>query len=192
MTFASILFERGHGEENRGAPECLGDLNLDQVIDAITAGKEEYELRPFFYTPLQTPGAIAYRHAVMRDLEDKALFEAIGRFAQAMRTRREYMALAERLGNRYQRERWFLEAVEIYCGAVAELDAALAGARPAGARADGTARVPAALRWVGSAAGAGGRNTGGEGGAGDGALLPGHQGEHDQGAPVRRGGRLQR
>jgi DNA mismatch repair protein MutS len=128
VTFASILFERGHGDENREPPECLGDLNLDQVIDAITAGKDEYELRPFFYTPLQTPAAIAYRHAVMRDLEDKVLFEAIGRFAQAMRTRREYMALAERLDNRYQRERWFLEAVEIYCRAVAELDAALAGA----------------------------------------------------------------
>jgi DNA mismatch repair protein MutS len=130
MTFGSILFEQESGEENREAPECLDDLNLDQVIDAITAGKEEYGLRPFFYTPLPTPGAIAYRHAVMRDLEDKALFAAFERFAQAMRTRREYMGLAERLGNRYQRERWFLEAVEIYCGAVAGLDAALAETEP--------------------------------------------------------------
>ncbi len=125
--FRSILFEQGDGEEGTAPPQCLGDLNLDQVIDAIVAGKEEYRLRPFFYTPLQTPGAIAYRHAVMRDLEDKALFEGIERFAQGMRTRREYMALAARLGNRYQRARWFLAAAEIYCGAVAELDAALAG-----------------------------------------------------------------
>lgn len=124
--FRSILFEQG-GEDERGEPpECLGDLNLDQVIDAITAGKEEYGLRPFFYSPLPTPGAIAYRHAVMRDLEHKALFAGIECFAQAMRTRREYMALAERLGNRYQRERWLLEAVEIYYGAVTALDAALA------------------------------------------------------------------
>lgn len=126
MTFRSILFEQAAEDENKGPPECLDDLNLDQVIDAITAGKEEYGLRPFFYTPLQTPAAIAYRHEVMRELEDKALFEGLGRFAQAMRTRREYMGLAERLGNRFQRERWFLEAVEIYCAAVAALDALLA------------------------------------------------------------------
>jgi DNA mismatch repair protein MutS len=127
VTFASILYESGDGEEDKEAPECLGDLNLDQVIDAITAGKEEYRLRPFFYTPLPTPGAIAYRHEVMRDLGNKALFGAFERFAQAMRTRREYMGLAERLGNRYQRERWFLEAVATYCRAVAEFDATLGG-----------------------------------------------------------------
>jgi DNA mismatch repair protein MutS len=127
VTFGSILFEGGFPDGNREAPECLDDLNLDQVIDAITAGKEEYELRPLFYTPLPTPDAIAYRHEVMRDLDDKTLFEGFERFVQAMRTRREYMGLAERLGNLYQRERWFLEAVEIYCGAVAGLNAALAG-----------------------------------------------------------------
>jgi DNA mismatch repair protein MutS len=128
VAFGSILFEEGEGDGagNRRAPECLGDLNLDQVIDAITAGKEEYGLRPFFYAPLQTPAEIAYRHEVMRDLEDTTLFGGLERFAQAMRTRREYMGLAERLGNRYQRERWFLEAVEIYCGAVSGLDATLA------------------------------------------------------------------
>ena len=128
MTFGSILFENGGDQESRTAPECLGDLNLDQVIDAIIAGKDEYKLRPIFYTPLQTPAAIAYRQEIMRDLEDKALFEGIGRFAQAMRTRHEYMGLAERLGNLYQRERWFLEAVETYCQAVAWLNEALMGA----------------------------------------------------------------
>jgi hypothetical protein len=103
-------------------------LNLDQIIDAITAGKEEYELKPFFYTTLHDRGAIEYRHEIMRDLENKALFECIGMFAQGMRTRREYMALAERLGNRYQREGWFLEAVDIYCKTVTGLNEMLAEA----------------------------------------------------------------
>jgi DNA mismatch repair protein MutS len=131
MTFQSILFEQAGEDGTRlaqVAPECLGDLNLDQVIDAITAGKEEYGLRQFFYSPLHARGEIEYRHAVMQELEDKALFAGIGRFAQVMHTRREYMELAERLGNRYQRERWFLEAVGLYCQAVTELDATLAGA----------------------------------------------------------------
>ena len=131
MTFWSILFdgaEQNSTAETREAPECLGDLNLDQVIEAITAGKEEYDLKPFFYTTLHGKGTIEYRHEVMRELENKALFEGIGAFAQAMRTRREYMGLAERLGNRYQRERWFLEAADIYCTAVTRLDEKLAGA----------------------------------------------------------------
>ena len=131
MNFWSILFdgaEQNSTAETREAPECLEDLNLDQVIEAITAGKEEYDLKPFFYTTMHGKGTIEYRHEVMRELENKALFGGIGAFAQAMRTRREYMGLAERLGNRYQRERWFLEAADIYCTAVTRLDEQLAAA----------------------------------------------------------------
>ena len=55
MTFHSILFERPEDsikEETLQAPDFFVDLNLDQIIDAITAGKQEYNLKPFFYTSL--------------------------------------------------------------------------------------------------------------------------------------------
>ena len=55
MTFHSILFE-GPEDETRGPgadPEYFVDLNLNQIVDAIIAGKEDYGLRPFFLAPLE-------------------------------------------------------------------------------------------------------------------------------------------
>jgi len=56
MTFRSVLFEGtvdDRAKETPEAPECFADLNLDQVINTITAGRQEYHLKPFFYTPLK-------------------------------------------------------------------------------------------------------------------------------------------
>ena len=61
MTFHSILFEAtedSNKRETHQAPVFFTDLNLDQIIDAITAGKEEYNLKPFFYTSLHDIDAI--------------------------------------------------------------------------------------------------------------------------------------
>ncbi|MBI1878086.1 MAG: DNA mismatch repair protein MutS [Chloroflexi bacterium] len=121
MTFHSILFERTEDsikKETLEAPVFFVDLNLDQIIDAITAGKEEYNLKPFFYTSLNDQDAIKYRHEIMRDLENKILFEPIKSFAQKMRTMREHLAQADKLYYKYQQESWFLDAVEMYGDAV--------------------------------------------------------------------------
>lgn len=128
--FHSILFERdrdGLLDETREAPDCLADLNLDQVIDTITAGKQEYGLRPFFYSPLRDVEAIRYRHEVMRDLENRTLFEIVDAFAKQMRAMREHLAQAEKLHYPSQKKRWFLDAVDTYCDAVTGLARDLAG-----------------------------------------------------------------
>ena len=52
MAFHSILVETiedGIQKETLEQPVFFIDLNLDQIIDAITTGKEEYNLKPFFY-----------------------------------------------------------------------------------------------------------------------------------------------
>ncbi len=121
MTFKSILFEKTEDsikKETLEAPLFFVDLNLDQVIDAITAGKEEYNLKPFFYTSLNDIDAIKYRQEIMQDLENEILFENIKSFAQRMRIMRRYLALVEKLYYKYHRDGWFLEAVEIYCEAL--------------------------------------------------------------------------
>jgi DNA mismatch repair protein MutS len=121
MTFHSILFERTEDsipKETLEAPDFFVDLNLDQIIDAITAGRQEYNLKPFFYTSLHDIDAITYRHEILRDLENQMLFEHIQSFAQKMRVMREYLAQADKLYYTYQKERWFVDAVEMYCDAV--------------------------------------------------------------------------
>jgi len=124
MAFHSILFERPEDRiihEPLEAPPFFGDLNLDQIVDTITASKQEYNLKPFFYTPLHDVDAISYRHEILRDLEDAVLFESITAFAQSMRAMREHLTRAEKLYYKYQKERWFLEAVEIYFDALNSL-----------------------------------------------------------------------
>jgi len=124
MTFHSVLFERpedGITTETVEAPVFFVDLNLDQIVDAITAGRDEYNLKPFFYISLNGIDAIRYRHEVMRDLENNVLFEYIKSFAQRMRAMREHLTQADKLRYKYQKESWFLDAVEIYCDAVERL-----------------------------------------------------------------------
>ena len=57
----------------------------------------------------------------MRELESKILFEHITSFAQQMRLMREHLAQAAKFHYKCQRESFFLDAVEIYCGTINRL-----------------------------------------------------------------------
>jgi DNA mismatch repair protein MutS len=118
--FESILFDRPD-EDSGGAreePDYFVDLNLDQVLRSMTTGREEYDLAPFFYAPLGDVAGIRYRQEVLRDLEQPAVFEALATFADGMRRMRAHLDQAEKLRNEFQRQSWFVDAVEIYCAAV--------------------------------------------------------------------------
>jgi hypothetical protein len=125
-TFHSILFDRPAAAAQREDPSLFGDLNLDQVFAAVAAGRDEYDLAPFFATPLGDVSAVQYRHEVQRDLADEALREAVAEFGARMRDMRKYLAQAAKLRNSHQKERWFLDAAGIYCQAVGALAEALA------------------------------------------------------------------
>ncbi len=124
MTFHSILFERigaGTVQETPEEPASFADLNLDQVIDAITAHRQEYSLKPFFYTPLRDVETIFYRHEVMRDMEDERLTAYIKAFAEKMILVRRYLGLVEKLDFNYHKKGWLLEAALEYCEAATNL-----------------------------------------------------------------------
>jgi hypothetical protein len=121
MPFHSILLEKTEDvieREALEAPASFFDLNLDQIIDGITAGRQDYNLKPFFYTSLNNIETIRYRHEIFRDLENSDLFKNIKSFAQKMSEVRRHFASVDSLYYKYHKERWFLDGVEIYCGAV--------------------------------------------------------------------------
>jgi DNA mismatch repair protein MutS len=121
--FHSILFDDDHAstQEAVEVPEFFRDLNLDQIVEAITAGREEYNLKPFFYIRLANPAAVTYRHEVMRDLENEPLLQGIKSFSSQMRSVRMHLTAAEKGYYKYQNEAWFLDAAETYCEAVEKL-----------------------------------------------------------------------
>ena len=125
MTAHSILFPDGLPAdiEDRPPPAHFGDLNLDQVVAALTAGEDEYRLAPLFSTPLTDLDAVAYRQEVFQDLERPAVCEVVDEFAQrtlvAKYTRRtDELRKNGRDFGHYHRARWFLNAAEQYCDTV--------------------------------------------------------------------------
>ena len=130
--FKSILFAEGQNHSDAGsqvAPNYFSDLNLDQIVDSIVAGREEYDLKSCFHLPLTSIDEIHYRQAVFHDLEVPSLFDSIQSFAVAMREMRSCIARSEKYYYKYQKHALFLSAVEIYCSAVSRLTRDLSSAR---------------------------------------------------------------
>ena len=131
MPFHSILFDRpspGAGAEE--APDCLSDLNLDQVVAAVVLGREEYGLEAFFRAPQRELGTVEYRQEIMRDLTPEGAREAVKEFSAAMQAVRRHLAAAERAGVKVQAGRWFLDAAAVYCDAVVSLRERLEQMKP--------------------------------------------------------------
>jgi DNA mismatch repair protein MutS len=126
----SVLFERSDRDPAVGTaevPEVIADLHLDDIVRSVTTGREIYQLDAFFYQPLLDREAIDYRHEVFRDLEDDAVLAVVRGFARRMREVHDHLEHARRVRYRYEQERWFLEAADVYGEAVAALAEGLGG-----------------------------------------------------------------
>jgi DNA mismatch repair protein MutS len=118
MRFVSILFPAAEVPLRQEEPDPFQDLHLDQVVAAITKGRDEVDLRPFFYTPPPDLPTVSYRQDVMQDLEDPDVFHVVNTFVSAMRTMRQHLAKANAFFYKLQKEARFLSAVATYCEAV--------------------------------------------------------------------------
>ena len=124
MDFYSVLFphpDQAVTEEKTESPDCFQDLHLDQIVESITSGWKEYQLAPFFHSPLHEVDQVVYRQEVMKDLQHCSALTFINAFAGQMRTVRDRLKTADKLYYKYAIERWHLGTVDLYCEAVASL-----------------------------------------------------------------------
>jgi DNA mismatch repair protein MutS len=120
--FRSVLSRAGEVvAADAQEPTFFKDLNLDQVVEAIVGGRDEYDVKPFFYTPLHDVETVEYRQEIFRDLEREDVREAVRTFAEAMRRVRNFLTLAQKQHYKYEKERWFLDAATVYRDAVSTL-----------------------------------------------------------------------
>jgi DNA mismatch repair protein MutS len=122
--FRSILFPPGletARAERNDEPSCFVDLNLDQVIAAVVAKRDEEVLRPIFYSPYRNEEIVRYRQAVFADLERREVFDIFPVFCEAMRTVRANLAYAKKISYKCHRHMVILRATILYCEAVASL-----------------------------------------------------------------------
>jgi DNA mismatch repair ATPase MutS len=131
--FKSILFiDRNNAKvaEASNIPDCFQDLNLDQIVDSITVGREEYELKPLFATLLPDTAAVEYRHEVIKDLQNQRLVKALNLFSNQMSTLHGFLRSAATTPYKQSKQRWFIDAVHLYTEAVLQLRIALQQATP--------------------------------------------------------------
>jgi hypothetical protein len=123
--FGSLLFEVPTELEFVGNQEdqsLVSDLNLDLIVNAIAAGREEPDfLTRYLYHQLHDGHVMYYRQEIFRDLEDGILLEALEHFAQKIHQVRVHAEQIEKMQYRHQQEGWFLDEIAIYCEAVTSL-----------------------------------------------------------------------
>lgn len=160
-TGPDVLYPDGRrpGEQRDGQPlqepVFFRDLNLDQVVTAITADKTEHHLTALYWSPLRELDAIGYRHEVFSDLERADVGALVRAFVQLRLTaqfsdRTKEMREDDHGVSHHHRTRFYLNAVEQYCQAVLEL---ADGLRAAACGSRGLSAVATYLgEYVGSAA----------------------------------------
>jgi hypothetical protein len=134
-TFRSILFPGGESKASaaepsyvREEPACFRDLGLDQIVDAATTARDEYDLAPMYQTPVRDAGIVEYRQQVYTDLTQSVVHSAASTFAESMRLHRARLAQTPKLYTEEQRPFWMLSGIITYHGAVRTFAQALADA----------------------------------------------------------------
>lgn len=119
--FRSVLYRRPPAARGSDVPPHFRDLNLDQLLDSLTAGHEEYDLAPFFVDALTDEDDIRYRQQALRDVDEPEARDVLTDFAECMAEVRKQLALVEKLHYTLQKQAFFLEAAALYCEGVRRL-----------------------------------------------------------------------
>lgn len=129
--FVSILFPgagsaAGHAQPSQ--PDCFRDLNLDSIVSAVTAGKDEYDLTPFFNVTLTSDDEVKWRQEIVADVEQPEIAVSLNRFATLLGQMRAAHEKAESRHYSLEKLRWAFDAILAYGEAVEALAHELAEA----------------------------------------------------------------
>lgn len=118
--------------DRRGEPSirALHDLNIDQVVDAVSAKDDSGTLARWYRQPLIDVDHVAFRQEVFRDLQDQRLRDVVSTFTESLIKARRLRTAASQAHYRHLKRRWTLDAVTLYCDTVEETATGLSEAEP--------------------------------------------------------------
>jgi DNA mismatch repair protein MutS len=125
--FLSILCPDGLPEEPRADPDYFHDLHLDEIVRTVTAGRDQYDLVPFFRALASDVETVRYRQEVFGDLDRPGRMAVVEAFAEGMREVRANSDRAAKAYYTYERERWVLAAAVSWCRSIRALHGGLGG-----------------------------------------------------------------
>ncbi|NOX15656.1 MAG: DNA mismatch repair protein MutS [Epsilonproteobacteria bacterium] len=119
MQFSSILFEQSRRpQELPNELDIYKDLNLDQIIDKTVAFKKEFDIKKFFYMPLDNEKIITYRQNILKDLQNNEFYHRVDEFAQKMLEIKKQQKIIETIEYKEYKNGWFLQMASVYCEAL--------------------------------------------------------------------------
>ena len=80
--FSSVLFPFGNCDFVKNEPDFFRDLNLDQVLEPIFFAESDYGIQEYFYSPVSDEKTILYRQEILRDFENKDVFDLYDSFSR--------------------------------------------------------------------------------------------------------------
>lgn len=115
-------------------PECFRDLNIDQVVTAISYKRKDFRLAEIFYTHLDDEETILYRQEITRELEDASLRTLFDGFSTTIFNLQNTMSdiassleLGGKLHDNYLTRGRVLDCADWYSSEVTKLAAELRG-----------------------------------------------------------------
>ncbi len=113
-----ILFKNKEKADINENTDYFVDLNIDYIVDKIVSLKPSYNIKPYFYITLNDIADIRFRNQILKDLENKELFQAVITFSKQMNIVRQYLAIMEKSFYDYQKHRLLVDAIDTYSDSV--------------------------------------------------------------------------
>lgn len=105
-------------------PKFFYDLNLDQVVQDIMEEQKLYDLRRYYFYPVELKD-ISYRLEVLKDLEQEDTLQSVTDFAIGIRKAKEYLGYIKDAEYIVQKRKWKLDAADSYIGSILKLKQSL-------------------------------------------------------------------